>query len=229
MFSARLKSLPRTVQTKVTTPGAIKSIADIQRLTTRYHLTPKQVKTLASLTDHASGTIRTVNGRLIKLDRTNARPKVTVQDNASGAIGRIRAGIAGLHGRNIVMTTNRRSITSGGGRTATTAATGGWIHGPGTGTSDSIPAWLSNKEFVVNAAAAQRHGRLLEAINSNRYANGGRVGGGSAAAVSSGPRSTPVIVQVIDSDGVLRGTMRGVARSEVKGYRDLAATQGRTL
>ncbi|WP_323614997.1 tape measure protein [Pseudomonas putida] len=46
-------------------------------------------------------------------------------------------------------------------------ATGGYVRGPGTGTSDSIPANLSNGEFVVNAAATRRNRQLLESINSN--------------------------------------------------------------
>lgn len=45
------------------------------------------------------------------------------------------------------------------------AATGGWINGPGGPKSDVIPAMLSNGEFVVSAAAAQRFGALLEVIN----------------------------------------------------------------
>jgi len=44
-------------------------------------------------------------------------------------------------------------------------ATGGWINGPGGPKTDSIPAMLSNGEFVVNAAAASRFGALLEVIN----------------------------------------------------------------
>lgn len=40
-------------------------------------------------------------------------------------------------------------------------ATGGRIHGPGTGTSDSIPAWLSNGEQVIRAAAASRLDRTV--------------------------------------------------------------------
>ncbi|MCE0850556.1 phage tail length tape measure family protein [Pseudomonas asiatica] len=46
-------------------------------------------------------------------------------------------------------------------------ATGGYVSGSGTGTSDSIPARLSNGEFVVNAKATARNRELLEAINSN--------------------------------------------------------------
>jgi hypothetical protein len=46
------------------------------------------------------------------------------------------------------------------------AADGGYISGPGTGTSDSIPAMLSNGEFVVNAKSASSFGYgNLEAIN----------------------------------------------------------------
>jgi len=37
-------------------------------------------------------------------------------------------------------------------------ATGGHVTGPGTGTSDSIPAWLSNGEFVVKEKAVRRLG-----------------------------------------------------------------------
>lgn len=48
-----------------------------------------------------------------------------------------------------------------------TAADGGLIQGPGTSTSDSIPALLSDGEYVVRAAAVARPGALeaLEALN----------------------------------------------------------------
>ena len=59
-------------------------------------------------------------------------------------------------------------------------AEGGHVSGPGTGTSDSIVARLSDGEFVVNARATARHRDLLEAINTGRmpaFATGGLVGG----------------------------------------------------
>ena len=49
-------------------------------------------------------------------------------------------------------------------------ATGGMVRGPGTGTSDSVLARLSNGEYVVNARATAQHRGLLEAINSGRGA-----------------------------------------------------------
>lgn len=45
-------------------------------------------------------------------------------------------------------------------------ALGGYVSGPGTGTSDSIRARISNGEFVVNAAATSRNLPMLQAINS---------------------------------------------------------------
>lgn len=58
------------------------------------------------------------------------------------------------------------------------AATGGYISGPGGPRSDSIPAMLSNGEYVINAAATKKFGPLLDAINSGKglaLAGGGPV------------------------------------------------------
>lgn len=45
-------------------------------------------------------------------------------------------------------------------------ANGGYIYGAGTDRSDSIPAMLSNGEFVVNSNSARMFGPLLSTINS---------------------------------------------------------------
>lgn len=47
-----------------------------------------------------------------------------------------------------------------------TYARGGWVNGPGTGTSDSIAARLSNGEFVMRADMARLYGPMLERMNS---------------------------------------------------------------
>lgn len=55
-------------------------------------------------------------------------------------------------------------------------ATGGYISGPGTATSDSIPARLSNGEYVIRASAVDHYGvSLFDKLNYNRYAAGGLV------------------------------------------------------
>ena len=64
-------------------------------------------------------------------------------------------------------------------------ATGGAVSGPGTGTSDSIPAMLSDGEYVMNAKAVHRLGvPFLNGLNTGRLAglaDGGLVGSGGVA------------------------------------------------
>ena len=49
-------------------------------------------------------------------------------------------------------------------------ATGGFIRGAGTSTSDSIPAMLSNGEFVVKASAVRKYGTgFLNAVNNGNF------------------------------------------------------------
>lgn len=69
-------------------------------------------------------------------------------------------------------------------------ASGGYVSGPGSATSDSIPAWLSNGEFVMNAKATKAFGPWLQAMNDNKlrgFAYGGPVDGN---VVSMPSRST---------------------------------------
>jgi len=72
------------------------------------------------------------------------------------------------------------------GKNPLTKAAGGAISGPGTGTSDDIPALLSNGEHVLTAAEVQRMGgqaavyrfrQMLDAGKLPKFAVGGAVGG----------------------------------------------------
>lgn len=60
---------------------------------------------------------------------------------------------------------------SSGASAGLNLASGGLVNGRGNGVSDSIPAMLSNGEFVVNAEATRRFLGLLEAINSGRFSH----------------------------------------------------------
>jgi hypothetical protein len=81
-------------------------------------------------------------------------------------------------------------------------ASGGLVRGPGTSTSDSVRAWLSNGEFVVNARAVRSVGvGTLHAINSGlRLATGGYVGSGPTVAPRFSSAATsplrPLTVQI---------------------------------
>lgn len=59
------------------------------------------------------------------------------------------------------------------GRDIKKFALGGFVSGAGTARSDSIPAMLSNGEFVVNARATAENRNLLEAINANKSVSPG--------------------------------------------------------
>ena len=74
-------------------------------------------------------------------------------------------------------------------------ATGGYVSGAGTGTSDSIMARLSDGEFVMNAAATKRNRALLEAINSNERVSVAGGGGSVVSTQSSGSTQAPVAAQ----------------------------------
>ena len=78
---------------------------------------------------------------------------------------------------------------------------GGAVWGAGTATSDSIPAMLSNGEFVINAASTRRHRALLEAINKNRYASGGVVGVAPQVAALGGSTGGMTVNITINRDG----------------------------
>lgn len=80
-----------------------------------------------------------------------------------------------------------------GGADPISRATGGPVNGPGTGTSDSIAAWLSNGEHVLTAAevsAAGGHGAIYALRSAMRrgwvprFANGGAVGGSAVAGLA---------------------------------------------
>ncbi len=77
-------------------------------------------------------------------------------------------------------------FNTGGGRAA-----GGPVWGPGTATSDSIPAWLSNGEYVVKAASVKKYGLgLLNMINAGQYAMGGLVKAGRRKFAEGGLAAT---------------------------------------
>lgn len=86
-------------------------------------------------------------------------------------------------------------------------AEGGSVYGPGTTTSDSVPALLSNREYVVRASVADKPGMrsFLDSLNNGgvpvRRASGGSVGNVSAIPDNfSGASAAPnVQVNVINN------------------------------
>ena len=109
-------------------------------------------------------------------------------------------------------------------------ATGGLITGPGTGTSDSIPAMLSNGEYVINAAAVQRLGTAyLDTLNSPHYAEGGQMGTPAMGAAGSGG-SVTLNVSAMDAssfmDFLRGGGMDSIKQMLFDGARDFTTDAG---
>lgn len=125
------------------------------------------------------------------------KPTLAFNDEASGVINGVLSKVRGLF--SLVLNPPTLRIPSNGlpnngsvlpqpGQPTKTQsgngnAKGGWILGPGSETSDSILARLSNGEFVVRAKQARKHHRLLEMINAGRLP--GFAGGGDASKASS--------------------------------------------
>lgn len=87
-------------------------------------------------------------------------------------------------------------------------AGGGAVFGPGTGTSDSIAAWLSNGEYVIKAASVAKIGLgRLDHLNRfgelPRFADGGRVHYASAAPRYAGGGPAQSVTQQLSLAGPL--------------------------
>lgn len=87
--------------------------------------------------------------------------------------------------------------------TPTNFATGGYVGGMGTGQSDSIPANLSNGEFVATRQATSRYRNTLEAMNAGTYTEGTTSGTGMS------------VTLINQSSQQLTGTVQSMSRDEV--------------
>jgi TP901 family phage tail tape measure protein len=142
--------------------------AQAATLADQMYLTRDKVAALA-------GTVRDMpNGATVTIKTLGVEPAVN-------GIGRIKTAVTDLDGRTATVTTRYVEVgpRPNGGRTTAgglTKAEGGYISGPGTSTSDSIAAYLSNGEYVVKAAAVDKYGvDFLHEVNSMRLAGGGYV------------------------------------------------------
>lgn len=142
------------------------------------------------------------------------------------------ARLATIKDKTITVTTRYVTVPvpgagSGGGGSVIRAATGGLITGPGTGTSDSITAKVSNGEYVVKAAAVSRYGvDFFNAINQMQVPQRGFQVGNVAAAGSQtvylSPEDRQLLRQAIDRPVALYTDNATIARSANEGNAILA-------
>ena len=104
-------------------------------------------------------------------------------------------------------------------------ATGGYISGPGTSTSDSIPAMLSNGEYVLNASSVDAIGvdnlnRINAAgRNADAFVGGRSIGGSVTLNVSAMDASG-------FSDFLSRGGLDSIKQALFDNDREFASTAG---
>jgi len=101
-------------------------------------------------------------------------------------------------------------------------AAGGPISGPGSGTSDSIPAMISNGEYVIIAASASRLGTGY--LNSlNRYATGGTVASTPQQLLNQFVRDTATAIRLEQGLRQLRQDMAAQSRETRRNVRGFAS------
>ncbi|WP_281690758.1 phage tail length tape measure family protein [Pseudomonas sp. PARCl1] len=168
---------------------------------------------MSTLGDIASNVVREIIAGFVKMGvqmALNAALNATLGTAAAGQsmilAGTTATAWAPAAAMASLATLGANSVPAAAALTSTTAlasslavipgfATGGYVSGAGTGTSDSIMARLSDGEFVVNAAATKRNRALLEAINSNERVSVAGGGGSVVSTQSSGGIQAPVVAQ----------------------------------
>lgn len=108
-------------------------------------------------------------------------------------------------------------------------AVGGPIEGPGGPTSDDVPIWASNGEFVMRSAAVEKYGPgFMHDVNAGKFAAGGEIGGASAGSAPASAGSATAGTMVTTNIPGLETSVADVAGSveDVKtGQLDPAMTE----
>jgi len=141
---------------------------------------------------------------------------VTVSANTANAYASIESLVKNINGTIAYVQVKGVGGAGPSGGHALLPASGGYITGPGTGTSDSIPARLSNGEFVVNANATKAALPMLHALNRGipAFAAGGLVG-------DSRWRGAGDTIINIHVNGQVYGSTRELAAVVLGGLKDL--------
>ena len=183
---AYLDTLNLTPKQKTTVMNALTAQAngDTNNLHVNYDRLPREVKSLLTANNNdALGKTGQATTSLRRFDGTRATATIDARDNASGVISNIIGWIKAIPRHVSIFFTGHASgglvHRAFGGPIQHLASGGpsGFVTGPGTTTSDSIPTMLSDQEYVLRAWAAKRIG----IDNLNRMNATGSMGSDSSA------------------------------------------------
>jgi hypothetical protein len=152
---------------------------DLPNVTQQLNASKNAADNEAAAMDGLSASARQVKHRLDAIP-ANKKLTITLADNASSQIAKVKANIAALNDKQIDIYTYIHNVILPTVRTYSGShdsghAAGGLIRGPGSGTSDSILARVSAGEFIMSAAATKQFLPLLQKMNASvpAFAGGG--------------------------------------------------------
>lgn len=184
------------------------AVKDLQRVQSEIRKTKGKPFTMKALTGDAEKALSKLGYSVIHMP--DGSVKVTVPTGPPlGQVGAIQRAINGIQGTPVGIGVYLKATSSDtdangvpdmiqhraqGGIVRRAAGgpvfypSGGPVVGPGTGTSDSIPALISNGEYVIKAASVQKYGvAMFDRLNAGRFASGGLAG------FSYTPTGSPVL------------------------------------
>lgn len=185
-----------------------------------------------------------LRAELIKaMNEIPADISTTIKADTSGALANINTFVrdannrlASIKDKVVTVTTINRQVTvteparplAGGFGGVLLASKGGYITGPGSATSDSIAARLSNGEYVIQAAAVQHYGvdffnalNRMTTIPAQRLPSAGSAGMGEQMVYLS-PEDRQLLRAAIDRPIALYTENATIARSANAGNQVLA-------
>lgn len=200
---------------------------EAEALADSYGLIPDTVSTeVVAKTSKAQADIQNIKQILASMPNGVVNIYTAGYEKTYSYLMSVQSAIRSINGSSV------RVAMGAGGQGGITFADGGAVHGPGTSTSDSIAAWLSDGEHVIPAREVQAAGgqqaiyQLRAAIQGGwrpGYADGGAVTRSvSIPASYMSPRVSvaapqvqmPSVLALYAEDGTFMGNMRTVARTE---------------
>lgn len=164
------KAIPDSTSTNTTTT-AQRAKMEVDVLTGGIKAIPGSHSTKVSTPGSSGsiGSVQTLNDKLGNVPlNTSANVVVNGIGSALSQLSQLQTALGMVRQTSVGTSVSLANITN--------KATGGYISGPGTATSDSIPARLSNGEYVIRASAVDHYGvGLFDQLNYQQYASGGLV------------------------------------------------------
>ncbi|MDG4535333.1 phage tail protein [Streptomyces sp. AV19] len=156
--------------------------AQAERLAAQILQTPDKTARLKGNMEDLQAKLDSAKSQLKNVPDSRRAALLARIDQLQAAVASAKAQLASIHDKTVTITTYRNLVElpqPGLLGQLQRRASGGPVHGPGTGTSDDVPLMASNGEYVIQTRAVKKYGtRFLDAINQGvlgTFAKGGKV------------------------------------------------------